>query len=124
MTTASGVACIVGVRPSYQHRGIGSELLGRCEEYLIGKGARTLYAGAMRPLNPFYFGLYGGSDLPGFLASDIAAAPFMEYQGYRAWSSCLVFERRLDQRSLVWDDALLGYDEARYVDLLVAGVLG
>ena len=97
VSMAGGVTCLVGVRPSYQRRGIGSELLGRCEEYLVQKGARTLYAGALRPLNPFYFGLYGGSDLPGFLASDTAAAPFMEYQGYRAWSTCLVFQRRLDQ---------------------------
>src|SRR6266851_7294174 len=103
MSTAAGVTCLVGVRPAYQHRGIGSELLGRCEEYLLAKGARTLYAGPMRPTNPFYFGLYGGSDQPGFLASDTAAAPFMEYQGYGAWSTCLVFQRRLDQPVNVTD---------------------
>jgi ribosomal protein S18 acetylase RimI-like enzyme len=103
MSTSAGVTCAVGVRPAYQHRGIGSELLGRCEEYLLSKGARTLFAGPMRPTNPFYFGLYGGSDQPGFLASDTAAAPFMEYQGYGAWSTCLVYQRRLDQPVNVTD---------------------
>src|SRR5262249_46930144 len=31
---AAGVTCIIGVRPQYRHRGIGSELLNRCEDYL------------------------------------------------------------------------------------------
>jgi GNAT superfamily N-acetyltransferase len=46
--------------------------------------------------------------LPGFLASDTAAAPFMEYQGYRAWSTCLVFQRRLDQPVNVADARFAG----------------
>lgn len=93
----AGVTSIVGVRPEYRHRGIGSELLGRCEEYLRQQGARSIYAGSMKPLNPFYFGLYGGSDLPGFLASDEAAGPFLEYHGYRPHDTCLVFQRKLDE---------------------------
>jgi ribosomal protein S18 acetylase RimI-like enzyme len=94
---AAGVTCIIGVRPQYRHQGVGSELLNRCEDYLRKGGAQTIYCGAVRPLNPFYFGIYGGSDQPGFLASDEAAAPFLEYNGYRAWDTCLVFQRRLDQ---------------------------
>jgi ribosomal protein S18 acetylase RimI-like enzyme len=57
----------------------------------------------MRPLSPFYFGLYGGSDQPGILASDPAAAPFLERRGYQAWDTCLVFQRRLDQALSVAD---------------------
>lgn len=97
LSYSAGVTCVIAVRPEYQRRGIGSELLNRCENYLRAQGARSIYAGQMRPLIPFYLGLYGGTDLPGFLASDEAAAPFLEYHGYRALDTCLVFHRRLDQ---------------------------
>jgi ribosomal protein S18 acetylase RimI-like enzyme len=97
LAPATGVICAIGVRSSHRRRGIGSRLLERAEGYLRERGARTIYAGAMRPLNPFYFGLYGGSESSGFLASDKAAAPFLEYHGYRPWDTCLVFQRHLDQ---------------------------
>src|SRR5260370_34523096 len=53
----------------------------------------------MRRMNPFYFGLYGGADSPGFLTSDIAAAPFFEHHGYQGANTCLVFESKLDSYS-------------------------
>lgn len=99
----SGVLCVIGVRPMFRRRGIGSELLSRCEDYLQTKGAANLFAGPMKPLAPFYFGLYGGADLPGFLASDEAAAPFLEYNGYVAGDTCLVFQRALDEQVNIVD---------------------
>jgi ribosomal protein S18 acetylase RimI-like enzyme len=93
----SGVTCMLGVRPSHQRRGVGSELLSRSEAYLLERGARNLYAGQKYPLNPFYFGLYGGSDLPGILVSDVRAGPFLERHGYRIEDTQLVFQRALDQ---------------------------
>jgi ribosomal protein S18 acetylase RimI-like enzyme len=50
----------------------------------------------MAPLNPFYFGLYGGSDTPGFLRSDADAEPFLTARGYRVARTCLALQRRLD----------------------------
>lgn len=97
LSYTAGVTCLIGVRPAHRRRGVGSELLERCEAYLRKRGARTIYAGPMHPLNPFYLGLYGGSDLPGFLASDDASGPFLEYHGYMPWETSLVFQRRLDQ---------------------------
>jgi ribosomal protein S18 acetylase RimI-like enzyme len=97
LSFTSGITCLIAVRPAQRRRGIGSELLSRCETYLRQRGARMLWAGPMRPLNPFYFGLYGGSDLPGFLASDAAAAPFLAARGYQPEDTCLVFQRRVDQ---------------------------
>jgi ribosomal protein S18 acetylase RimI-like enzyme len=99
----TGVTCLLGVRPSHRRQGIGSELLRRAEAYLRGKGATTLYAGPMKPFNPFYFGLYGGSELPGFLSSDAGAEPFFARRGYQACQSCLVFQRRLDKPVSVAD---------------------
>jgi ribosomal protein S18 acetylase RimI-like enzyme len=92
-----GVVCLIGVRPAYRRRGIGSELLRRAEAYLTGAGAKTLYAGLMAPLTPFYFGLYGGSEMPGFLASDPETAPFLGRYGYQVFRTAHVFQRILNQ---------------------------
>ncbi len=97
LARSAGSTCVLGVRHSHQRRGIGSELLERSEAYLKKQGAQTLHAGLMRPMNSFYFGIYGGSDLPGLLASDAAAAPFLEMHGYRGVETTLVFQRHLEQ---------------------------
>src|SRR5262245_37881523 len=64
-----GVVCLVGVSPAHQRKGIGGELLKRCEQYLRERGAEIIHAGGHWPNNPFYMGLYGGSESPGFLVS-------------------------------------------------------
>jgi GNAT superfamily N-acetyltransferase len=97
VSTDIGIICILAVHPGHRHKGIGTTLLHRAEDYLRGRGAKQLIAGGMRPLNPFYFGLYGGADSPGFLASDAAAAPFFEQQGYVGSGNCLVFELNLEE---------------------------
>src|SRR5262249_6394685 len=80
---AAGVLCMVAVRTSHRRKGVGSELLRRCEAYLQAAGARSLSAGNVFPGNPFYFGLYGGSQSAGFLESDRTAGPFLGRHGYR-----------------------------------------
>lgn len=100
---ANGVICAIGVRPSHRRRGIGSELLRRCESYLTDRGAQTVYAGPLAPFNPFYFGLYGGSDLPGFLASDPDAEPFFKHHGYQIHSGTRVFHRPLGEPVVIAD---------------------
>jgi ribosomal protein S18 acetylase RimI-like enzyme len=92
-----GVTCVIGVKPAFRRRGIGSELLRRCERYLVERGAKTLYAGPHWPFNPFYLGLYGGCDSPGFLTSDAAAEPFFLRRQYQITLKTLVMQRRLDQ---------------------------
>lgn len=93
---AAGVTCAVAVRPEYQRRGVGSALLERCESYVRNSGTTALYAGGMPGRNPFYLGLYGGADSPGFLASDQSAAPFFAAHGYVPERTRLVFQRRLE----------------------------
>src|SRR5436309_618128 len=51
LSTRDGVICTLGVRPAHRGRGIGTELLRRCEAYLSGRGATTTYAGPMPPFN-------------------------------------------------------------------------
>jgi GNAT superfamily N-acetyltransferase len=100
---AAGVVCAVGVAPEFRRRGVGSELLARAEAYLRGLGARGLLAGPMPPQNPFGFGLYGGSQSPGFLDSDADARPFFLKHGYADHASRMVFHRPLDEPLAVAD---------------------
>ena len=58
------------LRADHRNDALADELLARAEAYLRERGAKVIYAGGIRPLNAFYLGLYGGSELPGVLASD------------------------------------------------------
>jgi GNAT superfamily N-acetyltransferase len=95
LDTSTGVLCALGVAPRHRRHGVGSELLRRSEDYLRGQGAKRLLAGAMTPDNPFLFGLYGGCDSAGFLASHEAAAPFLMKHGYTPARQCGIFQRSL-----------------------------
>ena len=108
-----GVTCIVLVRPSARRQGIGRGLVKACEEYLTAKGAKTLLAGPRWPNAPFGFGLYGGSNCPGFLDSDPNAAPFMKALGYVPAGRTLVFQKKLDQ-PLTLADPRFGMLRRRY----------
>lgn len=92
-----GVISMIAVRLAQRRNKLGSELLLRAEDYLRQHGAKDLYAGGLKPLSPFYFGLYGGSNSPGFLESDPAMRPFFEARGYQAFQRSIIFHRKLDQ---------------------------
>ncbi len=93
LSTRWGVTCLVMVRANLQRQGIGVELLARSESYLKSRGAEVLYAGGIRPLNAFYLGLYGGSELPGVLVSDERAVSLFRGQGYEEIDRTVVFQR-------------------------------
>jgi ribosomal protein S18 acetylase RimI-like enzyme len=71
------------LRGDHRNYGLADELLRRAEDYLRGRGAKVLYGGGIRPLNAFYLGLYGGSELPGVLASDPMLGATCLRNGYR-----------------------------------------
>ncbi len=98
LATDAGVICAVVVHPDYRRQGIGRELVVRAEKYLKDKGATTLYAGPAYPRDPFYFGVYGGSQPAGFLLSDPDADPFFCRLGYEPVERHLVFQRDLRER--------------------------
>src|SRR5262249_51194465 len=97
LDVTTGVLCLLGVLPSYRRRGIGTELLRRCEAYLRGGGARAVYPGPEAPHNPHTLGIHGGSQSPGFLDSDEAAGPFLTKRGYRVADAVMVLQRHLDR---------------------------
>jgi ribosomal protein S18 acetylase RimI-like enzyme len=90
-----GVTSIVVVRPGPDQADIAQSLLWKSEEYLRAKGATVLYGGAVKPLNPFYLGLYGGSEQPGVLDSDAWMQRLFLEHGYREIDRTVVFERTL-----------------------------
>lgn len=91
-----GVICMIAVRPLFRRLGIGEELLSRAESYLRGLGATSIYSGGQRPTKPFYMGIYGGSNAPGFLMSDPEIHPFLKKHGYQANGQINVLQRRVD----------------------------
>lgn len=88
-----GVICLLAVAPPHRRQGIGTELLHRAETSLRQHGVQHIFAGPLYPLNPYTFGVYGGSSSPGFLESDALAQPFFEKHGYAVERTCRVFHR-------------------------------
>jgi ribosomal protein S18 acetylase RimI-like enzyme len=105
----AGVTCVLAVRSSHRRQGIGTELLRRSEAYLRAHGAQQLYAGPLAPCNPFYFGLYGGSELPGFLASDTEAERFLTRRAYQVGRTVRVLQRRTNAPVKGFDARFVAY---------------
>lgn len=92
-----GVIAMLVVAPTHRRRGIARELVQRAEQYLRAAGSSVIYAGSMHPLDPFYLGLYGGSELPGILKSDTTAHQLFNSLGYKAVDECLVMQLPLNR---------------------------
>jgi ribosomal protein S18 acetylase RimI-like enzyme len=93
--TEDGVTCAVVVRPDCNEAEVTAGLIERCEEYLQRRGAKVLYGGGLHPLNPFYVGLYGGSELPGILDSDVVTRQVLAQRGYTEAERVTLLQREL-----------------------------
>jgi GNAT superfamily N-acetyltransferase len=107
LSTDAAVTAMVMVARGNEHNTIADHLLSRCEQYLRSKGARVLYGGEIFPLNPFYLGLYGGSEQPGVLVSDRDFTGLLRRSGYGEIDRCFVlhldlsrFRPAVDRRQL------------------------
>ena len=69
LSLTEGTTLLVIVEPHQDREGIADELLRRCERFLIDRGVSVLFGGGDASRRCFYFGLYGGADLPGILDS-------------------------------------------------------
>ena len=67
-------------------------LVLRAERYLRRRGANVLYAGAQFPLNPFYWGLYGGSEGSAALAGHAGFAETLSAMGYDPVSTTILLQ--------------------------------
>ena len=95
LSTELGTTCIVLVRPDCSETKVAAGLLKQSEQYLVGHGAKVIYGGAIAPLNAFYLGLYGGSELPGVLQSDEVARNIYNAAGYKEIDRTIIFQTDL-----------------------------
>ncbi len=96
ISTELGVVCLVLVRPDCEEAEVAAGLVRQCETYLQGHGAKVIYGGGIPPLNGFYLGLYGGSELPGVLDSDPIARAAFDALGYREIDRTMILHRDLE----------------------------
>jgi ribosomal protein S18 acetylase RimI-like enzyme len=101
-----GVVCMLLVDPEYRCQGIGSRLLEMGQSYLRAQGALVQYVGAIHPINPFYLGMYGGSEMPGILESDASAGEFVKRRGYVVADTCFVFQQVLSELGALSDNRI------------------
>ncbi len=105
-----GVICQLLVHPERRRQGIGRALMDRAIQYLQEQGSTTIHAGPGPGRDPFYCGLYGGSESAGFLATDEDAAVFLASCGFEATERFAIYQRPLeleageavDFRSVQW----------------------
>ena len=93
--TAVGTTMLVVVVPHPDAKAIGDGLLALSEAYLRGRGAQTLLGGGDATMRGFYFGLYGGADLPGILDSSPAMQDVFVRAGYQPAGRIAVLRRSL-----------------------------
>lgn len=67
-------------------------LILQAERYLRSRGARVLYAGGQLPLNPFYWGLYGGAECAGVPAGHLGVSEALTGMGYEPVGTVVTLE--------------------------------
>lgn len=90
-----GVISMVAVPRHPQQSTIEDGLYQSARDYLYRAGAKVLYGGEMAPLAPFYFGLYGGSEMPGVLATDQPMNELFRRTGFDEAYRCVMLQCEL-----------------------------
>jgi ribosomal protein S18 acetylase RimI-like enzyme len=90
-----GTISMLCVEASLDDPGLLAGLIDAAERYLRSRGAKVLYAGGLFPLNPFYWGIYGGSEGAGVLAGHDAFHRVLRASGYEPVSTTVLLEADL-----------------------------
>jgi ribosomal protein S18 acetylase RimI-like enzyme len=90
-----GTIAMLVVEPGRDDPGLEHELLSAAESYLRDRGAQVFYAGAQYPLNPFYWGTYGGSEGSGPLEGHHSLRRAAAAAGYEPVATNLLLEADL-----------------------------
>ena len=90
-----GIVSQLKVVPGEHEQMVADELLQRGLGYLKSRGAQRAHCGSHFPRAPFYLGLYGGSEVPGFLVDDKIAVAAAERAGFEVDDKIVVMERKL-----------------------------
>ena len=90
-----GTIAMLVVEPGRDDRELVAGLLSAAEQHLRVRGAQVVYAGGLFPLNPFYWGLYGGSEGSGVLSGHATFQRALIDRGYQPVSSTVLLEADL-----------------------------
>jgi ribosomal protein S18 acetylase RimI-like enzyme len=80
---------------SSTEKSVAAELIRAAEEYLRKRGAKVLYAGSLFPLNPFYWGIHGGSEGAGVLPEQETFRTALLESGYEPVSTTILLQADL-----------------------------
>lgn len=85
------------IDPSLDDIDVEKGLVERAEGYLRAEGAQVIYAGGHYPLNPFYWGVYGGSEWAGILSGHHSFHRAVTGRGFEAVGTTVLLEADLSQ---------------------------
>jgi ribosomal protein S18 acetylase RimI-like enzyme len=91
-----GTIAMLLVEPGADDPEVVGGLLDAAEGYLRRRGAKVLYAGSLFPLNPFFWGIYGGSEGAGILSGHLPFQRGVIDRGYVPVSSIVLLEADLN----------------------------
>ena len=92
-----GTVCMLVVAPDVNAPEVEDELLARATQYLRNRGASVIYAGGQFPLNPYYWGVYGGSEWAGILGMHVSFHTAVVRAGFEPVSTCVLLDADLSQ---------------------------
>jgi ribosomal protein S18 acetylase RimI-like enzyme len=87
-----GTIAMLIIEPGLDDPNLAAELIEAAERYLRSRGATVLYAGGLFPLNPFYWGLYGGSEGAGVLSDHERFHRALRARGYEPVGTTILLE--------------------------------
>ncbi len=91
-----GTVAMLGIERGVDEPVVVADLIRAAEVYLRGRGAKVLYAGGLFPLNPFYWGVYGGSEGAGVLSRHEPFRSVLVELGYEPVSTTVLLEADLN----------------------------
>lgn len=95
LDTSLGTVAMLVTEPGRDDPELEMGLFVHAERYLRSRGAEVFYAGGQAPLDPFYAGLYGGSEFAGILDSHPAFARAATRAGYEPAARTTILEADL-----------------------------
>ena len=97
ITRAMGTIAMLVTLPGKDDEETEHALLQAAKAYLRGCGAQVIYAGGHDPLNPFYWGIYGGSEWAGIVDSHMSFHRAVTRDGFVPSASMVLLEADLSQ---------------------------
>lgn len=88
-------ACPADVEPVE----VAAQLILEADQTLRDQGALVRYAGGQFPLNPFYWGIYGGSEFSGVLSGHDIFLRALQQTGFQPCSTTVLLESNVIDRA-------------------------